>query len=255
MANRSANRSVLDPLLRDSREALVYKLQGLADSLYQAQSPFAHVEDPVPGILSGLTQGRFTASPFTLTDGRNLLGVLEAVAASPTLHPSATLALLAPTCGALVRHSADVATRQRLHEAMGTIADGVLRGLPRGAGVSAATPDCTAPASTGCSYAVRLVRDRPKVLADCHALPQGVGVCLPASLVAGSPSLRAPQLVGLRLCLYGPPPPRTPTAASPRSVPCSASPWRPKARGCFKGRSLPSPQPSPGNFEGPRCCC
>ena len=181
------------------------KLQGLADSLYQAQSPFAHVEDPVPGILSGLTQGRFTASPFTLTDGRNLLGVLEAVAASPTLHPSATLALLAPTCGALVRHSADVATRQRLREAMGTIADGVLRGLPHGAGVSAATPDCTAPASTGCSYAVRLVRDRPEVLADCHALPQGVSVCLPASLVAGSPSLRAPQLVGLRLCLYGPP--------------------------------------------------
>ena len=208
-----ANRSVLDPLLRDSREALVNKLQGLADSLYQAQSPFAHVEDPVPGILSGLTQGRFTASPFTLTDGRNLLGVLKAVEASPTLQPSATLALLAPTCGALVRHSADVATRQRLHEAMGTIADGVLRGLPRGAGVSAATPDCTAPASTGCSYAVRLVRDRPEVLADCHALPQGVSVCLPASLVAGSPSLRAPQLVGLRLCLYGPPPPRTPTAA------------------------------------------
>ena len=69
----------------------MYKLQGLADSLYQAQSPFAHVEDPVPGILSGLTQGH-----FTLTDGRNLLGVLEAVAASPTLHPSATLALLAP---------------------------------------------------------------------------------------------------------------------------------------------------------------
>ena len=24
--------------------------------------------------------------------------------------------------------------------------------------------------------------------------------------MAGSPSLRAPQLVGLRLCLYGPPP-------------------------------------------------
>ena len=79
------------------------KLQGLADSLYQAQSPFAHVEDPVPGILSGLTQGRFTASPFTLTDGRNLLGVLEAVEASPTLQPSATLACwpppAAPSCG------------------------------------------------------------------------------------------------------------------------------------------------------------
>ena len=98
-----ANRSVLDPLLRDSREALVNKLQGLADSLCQAQSPFAHVEDPVPGILSGLTQGRFTASQFTLTDGRNLLGVLKAVEASPTLQPSATLACwpppAAPSCG------------------------------------------------------------------------------------------------------------------------------------------------------------